>query len=202
MLEPVNTVLKGVERLGLQAGDRVWVAGLGPVGLMFTRVLALAGVEVVGSDLLKERMQLARALGAVEVVDASSGRFREQLLDWARGGFDAVVLAVPVDQLVGQAMEAVRGGGRVLLFAHTQLGAAVSVDLGGVCALEKDLIGSYSSDFTLQEKSAELVFSRRLDVRALISHRFGLESAVDAIRTASKPGAETLKVIVTAGGEE
>ena len=202
MLEPVNTVLKGVERMGLQAGDRVWVAGLGPVGLMFTRVLTLAGVEVVGSDLLKERMHRARALGAVEVIDAASMDFRQHLLDWARGGFDAAVLAVPVGGLVGQAMEAVRGGGRVLLFAHTQLGAGVPVDLGAVCAQEKDLIGSYSSDFTLQERSAELVFSRRLDVRSLISHRFGLEEAVEAIGVASRPGADTLKVIVRASGEE
>jgi len=128
--------------------------------------------------------------------------FRQHLLDWARGGFDAAVLAVPVNELVGQAMEAVRGGGRALLFAHTQLGAGVPVDLGVVCAQEKDLIGSYSSDFTLQERSAELVFSRRLDVRSLISHRFGLEQAVEAIDVASRPGADTLKVIVRASGEE
>ena len=41
MLEPVNTVLKGVERLSLLRGDTVMVAGQGPIGLMFTRILAL-----------------------------------------------------------------------------------------------------------------------------------------------------------------
>jgi len=39
---------------------------------------------------------------------------------------------------------------------------------------EKDLLGSYSADFTLQGEVARLVFSRQLDVRRLITHRFTL----------------------------
>ena len=51
MLEPVNTVLKGVTRLTLRRGDTVLVAGQGPIGLMFTRVLALRGMRVIATDL-------------------------------------------------------------------------------------------------------------------------------------------------------
>src|SRR6202008_810674 len=40
MLEPVNTVLKAIERLNLQRGDQVMGAGQGPIGLIFTRLLA------------------------------------------------------------------------------------------------------------------------------------------------------------------
>src|SRR5208282_4782451 len=43
MLEPVNTVLKAVRRLSLLRGDAVLVAGQGPIGLMFTRLLQLQG---------------------------------------------------------------------------------------------------------------------------------------------------------------
>src|SRR5436309_7315016 len=52
MLEPVNTVLKAVNRLNLLRGDTVLVAGQGPIGLMFTRLLALRGTRVVSTDLL------------------------------------------------------------------------------------------------------------------------------------------------------
>src|SRR5437899_9874810 len=47
MLEPVNTVLKAVNRLNLLRGDTILVAGQGPIGLMFTRLLALRGIKVV-----------------------------------------------------------------------------------------------------------------------------------------------------------
>src|SRR5216683_5422008 len=55
MLEPVNTVLKAVKHLNLLRGDNVLVAGQGPIGLMFTRVLALRGIRVLASDLLDSR---------------------------------------------------------------------------------------------------------------------------------------------------
>src|SRR5207244_8048700 len=64
MLEPVNTVLKAIHRLALLRGDTVLVIGQGPVGLMFTRLLALRGISVVASDLLPARLTLAGKLGA------------------------------------------------------------------------------------------------------------------------------------------
>src|ERR1017187_3811253 len=67
MLEPVSTVLKGVKRLALLRGDTVLVAGQGPIGLIFTRLLALQGVQVVATDLLETRLDLARQFGAAAV---------------------------------------------------------------------------------------------------------------------------------------
>lgn len=64
MLEPVNTVLKAVRRLSLQRGDVVLIAGQGPIGLMFTRLLHLEGMSVLATDLLEPRLKLARRFGA------------------------------------------------------------------------------------------------------------------------------------------
>ena len=64
MLEPVNTVLKAVKRLALLRGDAVLVAGQGPIGLMFTRLLAVRGMRVLATDLLPARLKLAREFGA------------------------------------------------------------------------------------------------------------------------------------------
>jgi L-iditol 2-dehydrogenase len=67
MLEPVNTVLKAVKRLALLPGDTVLVAGQGPIGLMFTRLLALRGMRVLATDLLPPRLRLAQEFGAAGV---------------------------------------------------------------------------------------------------------------------------------------
>jgi len=61
---------------------------------------------------------------------------------------------------------------------------------------EKDLIGSYSSDFTLQAEVARLIFSRKLDVRKLVTHHFPLEQTAAAIALAGSPAADSLKVVV------
>src|SRR4051794_30074220 len=97
MLEPVNTVLKGVRRLGLLPGDNVLVVGVGPIGLMFTRLLTLEGVRVFASDLVQPRLRLARKFGARFLLDAGDPNFGEKLLKSAgKQGLDAAVICAPV----------------------------------------------------------------------------------------------------------
>ena len=293
MLEPVNTVLKAVKRLALLRGDTVLVAGQGPIGLMFTRLLALQGMKVVATDRLTSRLQLAREFGAKwtwEVASNPKSEDREAIakvglsgicssvpphpalslgerehhrqrirqpeplgvvakrsmalplpegrgegaraLERAGGGsfaigsrnpkfkvqssrfkvsslsqltnhltqsrgLDAAIIAVPSDEVVCEAQQLVRGGGQVLLFSHTRRGEHTSLDLATICADEKDLIGSYSADFTLQDEVARLVFSRKLDVRRLITHQFPLEQTAEAIALAARPADASLKVVVS-----
>lgn len=197
LLEPVNTVLKGVHRLAVLPGDFVLVAGQGPIGLLFTKLLALRGLKVIATDLLPPRLKLARRFGAAHALRADVPDLPAQFHRLTRGrGLDAAVIAVPVDAAVQQAIELVRGAGQVLLFAHTKRGAVAPLDYSSVCVDEKDLLGSYSSDVTLQPAVARLVFSRKLDVRPLVTHRFPLAETAAAVALAARPQPDSLKVVV------
>src|SRR5204863_8722588 len=60
MLEPVNTVLKAVKRLALLPDDNVLVAGQGPIGLLFTKLLNLFEANILASDPVDTRLKMAR----------------------------------------------------------------------------------------------------------------------------------------------
>jgi L-iditol 2-dehydrogenase len=201
MLEPVNTVLKAIRRLSLLRGDSVLVAGQGPIGLMFTRLLQVAGMKVLATDLLSSRLRLAKKFGAKWTLTPSlSYPMGEGVRRTGESNphpvLDAAIIAVSSDDAVKQALQLVRGAGQVLLFAHTKRGARLDIDPAAICVDEKDLLGSYSSDFTLQAEVGRLVFSRRLDVRPLISHCFPLAETPAAVRLASKPAENSLKIMV------
>jgi L-iditol 2-dehydrogenase len=184
----------------LLRGDTALVAGQGPIGLMFTRLLALRGMKVVASDLMDERLTMARELGAKWALKADAKDFVEKVQRLTGGrGLDAAVVAVPVDAVVTQALALVRGAGRVLLFAHTRRGARTELDLSAICVDEKALVGSYSSDLTLQKEVAGVVFSRKLDVRRLITHEFALAETAAAVELAAHPQANSLKIMVIHG---
>ena len=206
MLEPVNTVLKAVRRLALLPGDVVLVAGQGPIGLMFTRLLQLAGMQVIATDLLASRLKLAKKFGAKWAFLAGSTQGPSTLQSFnssivqrltKKRGLDAAIIAVPSDDAVRQAQGWLRGGGQVMLFAHTKRGNATPMDLAAVCVDEKDLLGSYSADFNLQKEVARLVFRRELDVRGLITHRFPLAATATAVQLAAQPTEDSLKILVT-----
>ncbi|MDB6066773.1 MAG: Alcohol dehydrogenase GroES domain protein [Pedosphaera sp.] len=197
MQEPVNTVLKAIRKLAILPGDTVLVAGQGPIGLLFTRLLVLHGMKVVATDLMPSRLDLAKKWGARWIFKADSPDFPAQIKRLNRGrGLDAAVIAVPVDAAVQQARELLRGGAQTMLFAHTRRGTQTTLDLSSICVDEKDLIGSYSSDFTLQQDVARWVFSRKLDVRQLITHQFPLAQTAAAVELAAHPSADSLKVVV------
>jgi L-iditol 2-dehydrogenase len=198
MLEPVNTILKGVKRLNLLRGDTVLVVGQGPIGLMFTRILRLKGIKVIASDLLPTRLDLARQFGAHLAIRADDEAFIPRLKAASHKGLgiDAAVIAVPSDAAVLQAQRVLRGGGQILLFAHTVRGKQSLLDLSDICVDEKDLLGSYSADVTLQKEVAGIVFSRKLDVRPLVTHQFALENTASAVNLAAKPTTDSLKIVV------
>jgi len=197
MLEPVNTVLKAVRRLDLPKGDYILVAGQGPIGLMFTRVLQLHGYRVLASDLLAKRLKMAKAFGAEAVFKADDPNYVENVgRATGRQGLDGAIICTPSDDAVRQAQSMLNGAGKILLFAHTRRGASTALDLSEICVDEKDLIGSYSSDIKLQREAARILFSGKLDVHALITHRFPLNQTAEAVLLAAHPTLDSLKIVV------
>jgi L-iditol 2-dehydrogenase len=197
-LEPVNTCLKGVDRLRLRRGDLVPVFGQGPIGLLFTQLLKARGARPVGLDLIARRRNLSVRLGAAWSADPRSPSFERRLRKESGGrGADAAVLAVPSEAALKQALALLRPGGSVLLFAHTRKGEEVRLDAGAVCVDEKTVLGSYSSSVDIADEVARLVFSGRVDVGPLITHRFPLDRVAEAFALASRPSPSSLKVLVT-----
>jgi L-iditol 2-dehydrogenase len=84
----------------------------------------------------------------------------------------------------------------VLLFAQNDPKMRLEFPAAEVGVEEKEILGSYSAAIDRQAESADLVFSRRLPVRRLISHRFPLERITEALALASHPTGDSLKVVV------
>ena len=198
-LEPVNTVLKGVKLLNLAPDDTVLIIGQGPIGLMHAVLAKRTGARVLTSDLYPERHAIAAKFGLKDPIHAGSENVVERALAETEGrGADAVILAVGGNALIKTAMDAVRPGGKVMLFAQTQHGEA-TFDPGAVCMDEKTLMGSYSSSFEILDEVTDLVFAGYkdgFDLTLLISHRFPMEQAAEAIEIASHPKGDSMKIMI------
>jgi L-iditol 2-dehydrogenase len=198
-VEPVNTVMKGVRKLDLAADETVLVIGQGPIGILLAALSAQSGAKVLTSDLYPERHAIASRYGLKHPIDASSEDVVAAAHAASEGrGADAVILAVGGTGLVRTAIDAARPGGRVLFFAQTQR-KDTPFDPAEVCMDEKSLLGSYSSSFEIEPDVEKIVFDGykgQFDLTQLISHRFSLEEAVEAIRVASQPCSTSMKVFV------
>ena len=200
-IEPVNTCMKGIETLRLTPGETVLVIGQGPIGIILAVLARRQGARVITSDLFPSRHTIAKAFGLSENIDASTSDTVQTIKGITEGrGADAVILAVAGNHLIRPAMDATRHVGRVLLFAQTQHGEA-TIDPAAVCVDEKSLLGSYSASVDLQDESAQFVLSREMDMERLISHRFPLAEAVEALHLAAHPKPDSMKVVIQPGSE-
>jgi L-iditol 2-dehydrogenase len=198
-VEPVNTCMKGIETLQLVPGESVLVIGQGPIGIILSTLAKRLGATVVTSDLYPERLTISKTYGLTNGIDASRADTVKTVREQTEGrGADAAIVAVGGNGLIRTAMDAVRPGGRVLLFAQTVRGEA-TIDPAAICVDEKRLLGSYSASVELQKDSVRFVMSREMDLAGLISHRFALADSVEALKLAARPQPDSMKIVIQAG---
>src|SRR5580698_674641 len=198
-IEPVNTCFKAVKLLDLKADETVLVIGQGSIGILLAALAAQTGATVLTSDLYPERHAIAAQYGLNHPLDARGDVIGACKAATDGRGADVALVAVGSDRLIGTAMQAIRPGGRVMLFASTQHGTA-PFDPAAVCMDEKTLMGSYSASVAIQQEGIDLVFegyrSGKLDLTKLISHRFSLEDAAEAVKLASNPQPDSMKIVL------
>lgn len=197
LVEPLNTVLKAVIQCEPRVGETVVVMGQGPIGLMFTMLMAQRGMRVVATDTIDRRLDLARQCGAEISLDPRQGSVAEIVKGMTEGrGADIVVVAVSTKGIVEQAVECSRPGARIMLFAQTSDKERIELSGASICVGERALLGSYSASVDIQREGADLIFERKIPIHLLISHRFPLDRIKDAFHLALHPTVDSLKVIV------
>jgi L-iditol 2-dehydrogenase len=198
-VEPVNTCIKGIERLGPSPDETVLVIGQGPIGILLGALTQRAGARVITSDLYEQRLTISKDLGLENSIDASRVDVVQAVRALTEGrGADAAILAVGGNSLIKTAMDGVRPGGRVLLFAQTARGET-TIDPAAVCVDEKTLLGSYSASVDLQEASVRFVMGGEMNLESLISHRFPLSRSLEALDLAAHPGPDSMKIVIQPG---
>ena len=198
-IEPVNTCFKAIRLLELEPDDTVLVIGQGSIGVLLAALAKQTGATVLTSDMYPERHAIAAQYGLKHPLDARGDIVGACKAVTEGRGADVALVAVGADALIATAMAAIRPGGRVMLFASTQHGTA-AFDPAAVCMDEKTLMGSYSASVAIQQEGIDLVFegyrSGKLDLTKLISHRFSLRDAAEAIDLASHPKADSMKIVL------
>ena len=194
----------------LRGGDvfseNVVVLGVGPLGMCHcVKAKALGAGSVVAVDISADRLRAAKEfLGASLTLNASEltpAERREAVYEATSGrGADVVVDCTGQMDSIGEAVDLVRQGGVVVeAGAFVELGSSEGFHPAAVCTKEVAVLGvggeraeHYSGALRLLEMTSE-----RFGLAGLISHRFPLAAAREAIHTATS--SSSLKVIITPG---
>ena len=179
LAENLACVLKGRDRSPGRAGERALVLGAGAMGLIWTRVLTLTGVEVTAVDPLPARRDLALQAGAATVLDTGG---LEAVLEAATGGWDLVVEVVGDPAVWETAVRAAAPGGRVHLFGGPARGTSIRLDTQRMHYDELTLVASFHHTPYHFAEAVRAAASGLLDPGLLVREEVALESLPDFFR--------------------
>lgn len=185
--EPLACVLHGVEEAGVKLGDTVAIIGAGPIGLLHLLVAKKMGVEkAIIIDLVEERLAYARKLGADETVNGGEGDVAERVHQLTAGyGADVVIEAIGLPSTWKEALKLVKKGGTVLEFGGCPPGTEVNIDAGMLHYGETTVLGTFHATPLHFRKALNLISSRAIDVRPLVTGRKKLEEINEVFETLS-----------------
>jgi L-iditol 2-dehydrogenase len=190
--EPLACVLHGVEKARVKLGDTVTIVGAGPIGLLHLLTVKKIGAEMtIIIDLVEERLNLAKKLGVDEAINAEKENVVEEVRRLTGGyGADVVIEAIGLPATWEQALKLVRKGGTVLEFGGCPLGTEIKIDTELLHYGEVTVLGAFHTTPLHFKKALNLITSRTIDVRPLITRRMRLEDIKEAFNILSTSKSE------------
>jgi L-iditol 2-dehydrogenase len=190
--EPLACVLHGVEKAKVKLGDTVTIVGAGPIGLLHLLAVKKIGAEkTIIIDLVEERLNLAKKLGVDEAINAGNENVVEEVRRLTGGyGADVVIEAIGLPATWEQALKLVRKGGTVLEFGGCPPGTEIKIDTEFLHYGEVAVLGAFHTTPLHFNKALNLIASRTIDVRPLITRRMKLEDIKEAFNILSTSKSE------------
>jgi threonine dehydrogenase-like Zn-dependent dehydrogenase len=195
LVEPVSIAVRAVHRGRVAAGERVVVLGAGPIGQSLLLAARDRGAEVLVVDLLEDRLDRARALGADTVRWTTAADVVACARAWSGGrGPEIVIDATGVPAAVEAAVDLVTPAGRVVQVGMS--GDSVTLRLGSFTEKELDVVGVACCGTGEFAEAVDLVERNAARLGPLVSHEFSLSEAPEALHFAMEHPNEVMKVVI------
>ncbi|MFG1279130.1 NAD(P)-dependent alcohol dehydrogenase [Xanthobacter autotrophicus] len=196
----MSTGFAGAESGKVRIGDTVAVFAQGPIGLCATAGARLMGAtRIIAVDRVGERLNVARAMGADEVVDFSKVDPVEEILRLTDGrGVDVAIEALGRQETFEAALRVLRPGGTLSSLGVYSTDIKIPLDAFAAGLGDNKIVTSLCpGGKERMRRLMDVVASGRVDARALVTHRFKLDDIEKAYDLFSHQRDGVLKVAIT-----
>lgn len=188
-----GTAYQGIQRASVSGRDSVLVVGLGPVGQATTMLAAASGAEVIGVDLVPERLEMAKEIGATHTFQVNDHSIEDILKVTHGRGVEVAIDCSGSDPGRNLCLEAAKSWGRVVFLGE---GGTVTFETSRLL-LHKQLTlhGSWVCSINGMQNVIQFLARKKISPEKIVTHRFSLAEADEAYKAFSS--GKTGKVVLT-----
>lgn len=196
MIEPVAVGVHAISRLGDVRGMNILVLGAGPIGnLTAQSAKGLGAKSVMITDLSDYRLSLAKECGVDYIVNTSKENLESAIAKYfGEDGPDAILECVGVQPTVDQAVKIARKGSDIIIVGV--FGDKPVVDLGLVQDRELRLIGTLMYMKQDYYRAIDLISSRKIILKPLITAHFPLKQYGEAYKYIEENKEKSMKILI------
>jgi 2-desacetyl-2-hydroxyethyl bacteriochlorophyllide A dehydrogenase len=194
LIEPFSIGFHAINRGDVRPTDNVLVIGAGPIGIFAMLSAQMKGAKVFIADLLDKRLELAKSMGANEIINAGKENLAERIkFLTGNNGVDVAVEAVGLSQTFLNCIENVCFGGKVILIGNGKRETTFNHTI--LIKKELNVYGSRNSlcDF---EPLIRMVSRGYVKIDNIVTDVFELDKVVDAFETLKNNDGSKAKVLV------
>jgi L-iditol 2-dehydrogenase len=198
LVEPLACCIRAWNKCNFQRGDDIAVLGAGPAGLMHVLLAQAFGAgKVFVLDINDFRLNYAKRYGVSAFNSITEQDIAAKIKAETGGrGVDICAVATGSTKALLQSFDLARKGGKVMLFGVPPKGSQMSYDMSRLYSSEHSLIPSYAASEIETNQALKIIAEKRVDMASLITHRFDIKNAAEAVRCAHE-AKDAMKVIVT-----
>lgn len=197
----MSTGFVGAENGNIRIGDTVAVFAQGPIGLCATAGAKLMGASrIIAVDTVPARLEMARRMGADEVVDfKASNDVVGTIMEMTDGrGCDVAIEALGLQATFEWALRSIRPGGTLSSLGVYSSDLKIPLDAFAAGLGEKTIRSALCpGGKERMRRMMEVVRARRVDFSALVTHRFGLDQIEEAYELFANQRDGVLKVAIS-----
>ena len=186
LTEPVACCLNARIRSGIGKGDEVIVIGDGFMGILNMILSKLSGARVTLIGHHKDRLELARMLGADRIINSKEMSSIDEIKRELGGKADAVIVSAGNKNAIEMGLRLVDDGGTINLFAGIYPPEKIELDPNTIHYGEIILTGSNVATSNLFKEALDLLASGRINIKPLLKYRFSLDEIRQAFEAVEK----------------
>jgi threonine dehydrogenase-like Zn-dependent dehydrogenase len=186
LIQPLSTVINGVDQLGSIEGKSITVVGLGSIGLFFCWLLKQHGAaQVTGIDPSEERCHVAKELGASRTFSRRSFEVlhvvRQGIIEWEPPDICIEAVGHQMDTL-NDCLELVGKGGTVLAFGVPDH-PVYAIEYETFFRKNAHLVAAVTPEWSKYlVKARNLFLENRTVLERLVTHRLSIQEADKAFK--------------------
>ena len=197
LIEPLGCCVRAWNKIKAMENDSCVIFGMGTIGIMHAMLAKHYKFnQIFCVDVNKEKLKICEEMNFGHGINSTIENFDNIKKITNNQGVDLIIIATSNIEILKQAIELVRKGGKIMLFGQPRKDSSCEIDMSQVYSKEITIHTTYAASNEDIRTAIDLIQNYSINVKNLVTHKFSIKDSKEAFECAIENN-NSIKVMIT-----